>query len=344
MRVLIIAPALPSPSEPGSMAPAARQIQSLIDLGVTMKVQELRGIPRLKYAQAIPRMLGELAGHDLIHAHYGYCGWLARMQPRLPVVISFMGDDLLGTPNADGSLQLASRCMVNANRRLARWVNQVIVKSAEMAEVVQPVPAHIIPNGVDTHLFQPQDKLQARQELNWDPLGTYVLFPGNPSNPRKGFALADAATRVAQSMIGRSINVINLWGVAPDQVALYMNACNAMWMVSMIEGSPNVVKEAMACNLPVVSVPVGDTVQLLGGVEGNRLANRDSDALGAAMAAILSAAPESAGRQAIMNRGLEMHSVARRILHVYEMALGRSAKTPARPDFASARMASVGEA
>jgi glycosyltransferase involved in cell wall biosynthesis len=343
MRVLTITPALPSESEPGSMAPAARQIQSLVDLGVTMHVQEVRGLPKLKYLQAVPRLRRQLNEYDLIHAHYGYCGWLARFQLKRPIVVSFMGDDLLGTPKADGSLELVSRCMISVNRRLAKWVNQVIVKSAEMADVVRPVQAHVIPNGVDTEEFHPQDLLQTRRELGWDPLRTYVLFPGNAKNPRKGFALAEAATKVAETILGRSIDIIRLWDVDPKQVPLYMNACNAMWMVSMIEGSPNVVKEAMACNLPVVSVPVGDTVQQLGGVEGNCIAARDPDALGRAMAEILSTAQPSQGRQAILSRGLDMQCVARRILHVYEMAIGQSTKIHATARYRSTRVATVGE-
>ena len=331
MRVLILTPALPSESDPGSMAPAARQIRSLMELGVEMHVQEMRGIPRLKYLQAVPRMWSQLQHVDLIHAHFGYCGWLARLQFRKPTVVSFMGDDLLGTPNADGSRQVFSRLMVRANRCLAGWVSQVIVKSPEMARVVQPVAAHIIPNGVDIRLFQPHDMAEARCRLNWDAQQIVLLFPGNPENPRKGFALAEAATRVAESRCGRSIRIVPLWGVPPDQVPLMMNACHAMWMVSMIEGSPNVVKEAMACNLPVVSVPVGDTVGLLERVPGNRIALRNATALGQAMAELLVSGECSTGRQAIIDRKLDVQSVARRILYVYELAMGRSQRTADRP-------------
>lgn len=346
MRVLILTPALPSATSPGSMAPAARQIRSLTELGLQMHVQEMRGIPRLKYVQAVPRMWSRLHQVDLIHAHFGYCGWLARLQVRKPVVVSFMGDDLLGTPNADGSRQWFSRAMVSANRRLARFVRQVIVKSAEMANVLRPVPAHVIPNGVDTVLFQPEDMASARSRLDWDPQRIYLLFPGNPENPRKGFALAEAATRVAESICNRSITLVPLWDIPPDQVPRYMNACDAMWMTSMIEGSPNVVKEAMSCNLPVVSVPVGDTLEMLDGVHGNRTAPRDPAALGQAMSELLLGGQRSAGRQAILSRGLDMPSVARRIVHVYELALGQRVRPPLLSQASAAHgfMATIGDA
>ncbi len=139
MRVLTITPQLPTAARPGSMAPTARQIDSLRTQGVAIQVVEMVGLPMLKYLQCLPTAWSALASVDLVHAHFGYCGWLARCQLRKPLVISFMGDDLLGTPNAEGRLERFSQSMVAANRWLARTADAVIVKSAEMAAVVAPV-------------------------------------------------------------------------------------------------------------------------------------------------------------------------------------------------------------
>jgi len=321
LRVLVICPRLPSAERPGSMAPALRQIESLRKLGLEMIVQDMRGLPILKYGPALPRMRHRLRDVDLVHAHFGYCGWIGRMQASKPLVISFMGDDLLGTPNGSGRTTRFSRWMVRFNKRLARWGDEIIVKSQEMAEVIRPVHCHIVANGVDTEKFAPIAKEEARQRLGLDRQKKYLLFPGDPSNPRKGFALADAARKEAEHILGIAIEMFILWGKKPEDVPYCMNACDAMWMTSLIEGSPNVVKEAMACNVPVVGVDVGDVAMMFENVEGYTICRRDPLELGRAMSKVLSQSPDIGGRKRISDLGLGIEQVAKRILQIYWKAL-----------------------
>jgi glycosyltransferase involved in cell wall biosynthesis len=320
----MITPELPSADCPGSMAPTARQIESLREAGVDTAVVDMRGIPKLKYLQAIPRVRALARSVDLVHAHFGYCGWLAKLQSRVPIVVSFMGDDLLGTPKATGELEWFSRQMVRLNRRLATFADAVIVKSREMAEVIAPVEPDIIPNGVDLRAFQPRDRHTARRQLGLASESRIVLFPGNPHNPRKGHALAAAAVRCASERLGEEIQLLPLWGIRPDQVATYMNACNAMLLTSLIEGSPNVVKEAMACNLPLVAVPVGDVAELLENVPGYAVCPRDANSLGEQLVQTLTSSNAIGGRDAIISKALDLESIAQRVLAVYRKVLGRT--------------------
>jgi glycosyltransferase involved in cell wall biosynthesis len=303
------------------MAPALRQIESLRKLGVEMIVQDMRGLPLVKYGPAIPRMRARLKDVDLVHAHFGYCGWIGRMQRSKPLVVSFMGDDLLGTPSANGKTTSFSRLMVRFNKRLARWGDEVIVKSEEMANVIRPVKCHVVANGVDTENFRPIVKEEARQRLGLKKDQLYVLFPGDPSNPRKGFALAEAARLEAEKKAGRSIETLVLWGKHPEDVPYCMNACDGMWMTSLIEGSPNVVKEAMACNIPIAGVDVGDVAWLLNGVNGYAICQREPVELGAVMARMLMQNGEVGGREAIFRLGLGIEQVAQRVLSIYRMAI-----------------------
>ena len=334
MRALMICPELPSADVPGSMAPAARQIESLRKLGLQIDVVDMRGIPKLKYLQVMPKIRRLARKVDLIHAHFGYCGWLARVAPSLlrgkpPLVMSFMGDDLLGTPrNVDGDLEWFSKVMVRANKSLAHKVDQVIVKSREMADVIAPAPSTIVPNGVDVDVFAPMDQQDARRQLNLPLDQKLVLFPGNPDDPRKGHRLASAAVKAASNELRQPIDLIPLWGVDPQQVSVYMNACDMMVMTSLIEGSPNVVKEAMSCNVPIVGVPVGDVAEMLEGVAGCAVCGRDSQEIGGRLAGWMTRPETCGGRQAIINRGLDLESVARRVVAVYEQALGRSIDLP----------------
>ena len=321
MHVLAITPELPRPDRPGSNAPLLRQIESLRERGVRVTALDMRGVPMLKYLSTIPKMHRLLSEVDLLHGHFGFCGWLARCQLQKPLVISFMGDDLLGEPTDRGTPSWFSRQMVRANQRLAATADQVIVKSAEMANVIGHVQSHVVANGVDIDRFRPMDRDLARQKLGWDDTELVILFPGNPENPRKGFSLASEATQTASQQLRKEIRLQPMWGIKPHKVALYMNACNAMWMTSLIEGSPNVVKEAMACDRPIVGVPVGDVEHLFAEVPGCYVCPRDAQILGSTMAEVLVSTPESSGREAILRMALDLGAVADRVIDIYHRAL-----------------------
>ncbi len=325
IRVLMVTPPLPDANRPGSMAPAARQIESLCEFGIEPVIADMRGIPKLKYLQAIPRIRRLARDCDLVHAHFGYCGWLARMQRSKPLVLSFMGSDVYGDTLAGGRPGWFSGTVAWINRNfLSSRVDQILVKSQMMADLIAPAPCTVIPNGVDVQTFKPMDRQQARQQIGLDPDKRYVLFPGNPENPRKGFPTAQSALEVANQKLDQPAEMVKLWGIPPAEVADYMNACDAMFMVSLAEGSPNVVKEAMACNRPIIGVPVGDVEWLLDGVEGCHVCDRDPQQLGAKLAATLQSPHlEVGGRQRIEDYKLDLSSVARRVCQVYEKALGR---------------------
>ncbi len=327
MRVLMICPELPRPGQPGTMAPGMRQIQSIQALGIETVVVDMQGIPKLKYLQLLPKIRRYAKQVDVIHAHFGYCGWLAKLATMFiriqkPVVMSFMGDDLLGTPyNAAGDLKWHSTIAARFNRKIAQRYSRVIVKSREMAEVLAPIPCEVISNGVDVNSFEPLDRVAACEALSIPSDGFNVLFPGNPANPRKGFPLAREAVAIAEKEIGAPIRLLPLSGISPEQVPLYMNACHVMLMTSFIEGSPNVVKEAMATNLPVIGVPVGDVHELLQDVDNCSRCTRNPNAIGKAIAETLRSNSRSNGRAAILNRGLDLQSVALRIASIYDRSV-----------------------
>ncbi|MEZ6091540.1 MAG: glycosyltransferase [Pirellulaceae bacterium] len=329
MRVLMICPELPRADRPGSMAPTARQIESLRQLGVDIDVVDMRGIPKLKYLLAMPKIRGLAKRADIVHAHFGFCGWLGYLSTRLLwrhplMMLSFMGDDLLGTVyDTSGRTTRFSRIMVSANRWLAKKMDHVIVKSNEMASVIQPLACDVISNGIDADRFAPRDRNECRRQLKLSDDAALVLFPGDPDNPNKGYALAKASVDAVRETVDRRLELIPLWGIEPADVAVYMNACDVMLMTSWTEGSPNVVKEAMACNLPVVGVPVGDVPEMLSNLSGYACCSRDPNEIGNCLIELLSAT-EVAGRRAILDRGLDLHSVARRVLAIYERLLAQT--------------------
>ena len=336
LNVLHVCPELPREDCPGSMAPAARQIDSLTDAGVKTQVVDMRGIPKLKYLQAIPRIRRIARDVDVIHSHFGYCGWLSwiatrAMRSRPKLVMSFMGDDLLGTPIADGSLTWTSRVQARINKSFANRFDKVIVKSQEMAGVIAPCKSTVVANGVDMETFQPMSRDEARKRLNLPLDRKQILFPGNPENPRKGHLLAAAAVKVAVQQLDEPIDLVPLWNVDPDDVAIYMNACDAMLMMSFIEGSPNVVKEGLACDLPVIGVQVGDVPEMLDGISGCVVCPRDAEVIGQRLAEQLQSETICNGRAVLQDRGLDLASVAQRVLSIYASATGLQQPTSTSP-------------
>jgi glycosyltransferase involved in cell wall biosynthesis len=314
MKVLMIVPM----SKAQTMPPVLRQVESLRSRGVDIDFFAVDGPPVLKYVRAAPAVVARSRAADLVHGHYGYCGWLARLQIGRPVVVSFMGSDLLGTPDFDGRLTWFSRLVIRADRLLARIADRVIVKSSEMAEIVAPVRADVVPNGVDLEAFRPLDRDEARARLGWRRDARYVLFGSNPRNPRKGFPLAENAVAHVRKCIG-DVEIVALWGVAADDVPVYMSAADVLLMTSLLEGSPNVVKEAMACGLPVVAVRVGDVAELVDGVDvGALVESRDPEAISVALQQILQSRARSTGREALKAKGLALEDVAKRLCAIYD--------------------------
>ena len=178
-------------------APIARQIRSLRDIGVEVDVLSLDGSGKSKYTQAFPRLQEMSKKVDIVHAHYGFVGWLARLQLQAPVLVSFMGSDLKGIADQNGNLTLGSKLEIWSNKILAHLVNAIIVKSQEMADVLSMPKTHVLPNGVDTEIFQPNNKKSAKQELGWSLDEHYVLFPANPADIHKNFSLAENAVQHA---------------------------------------------------------------------------------------------------------------------------------------------------
>jgi glycosyltransferase involved in cell wall biosynthesis len=309
--------------EHGRMAAVERQIESVVALGHDVDVLRVQGRRGLKYVQALPHLLRGGRRADVVHAHYGLCGLLARASFAAPLVVSFMGSDLLGTAGADARATPLSRAVVGLDKILARIADAVIVKSEEMALLVAPVDAHVIPNGVDLGIFAPMSLEEARRRLGWED-GYVALFPGCVSEVRKGFALASSVAEHASATLGEPVRLFPLCDVPAAEVPLVMNASDALLMTSFWEGSPNAVKEAMACDVPVVSVPVGDVERLLHGVSGCAVREREPEALADALVEILRERPRSEGRDALRRHGLDLESVARRVGAVYESVLRTS--------------------
>ncbi|HEV2495353.1 MAG TPA: glycosyltransferase [Terriglobia bacterium] len=322
-RVLVVSNLWPTADDPGYGSFVEAQMESLRPLGVDFDVLFINGrASRWNYFRAVPEMRRRLraARYDLIHAHFGLSGWVARCQLRVPVVLSFMGDDVLGRFERSGRITLYGRLLQISSFLLARLVRAVIVKSAEMRSTLALSSARVIPNGVDLELFRPMEQSTARRALSLDPAKKFVLYPYDPAEQRKRFDVIEAAVERARDEVP-ALEILHARGVPHERMPLYINAADVFVLASLAEGSPNALKEVMASNLPVITVDVGDAVQLVGSVEGCYLVSRDVEAIARKIVEVCQAGTRSRGREAIGH--LTIENVARQIVAVYAQALGR---------------------
>jgi glycosyltransferase involved in cell wall biosynthesis len=284
MRILAITNMYPSTEFPGRGVFVQEQVKGLCAVGVEVRVlfiDRRREGPMAYYRmrRKIARTVTEF-DPDLIHVMYGgvMAEQVARHRHGRPLVVTFHGSDLLGENLSGWTRKIISRYGVNCSRRAASAADGVVVVARHLVRAlnsaVPPDKVHVIPCGIDLERFKPMDSLLCKQKLGWKTNSFHVLFASSNGDPVKRPELARAA--VAQmNPTGRPPELHYLTGISNADVPVWLNASDALLLTSMHEGSPTVVKEALACGLPVVSVDVGDVAERIEGIEGCHLAKPD---------------------------------------------------------------------
>jgi glycosyltransferase involved in cell wall biosynthesis len=182
----------------------------------------------------------------------------------------------------------------------------------------------ILPNGVDTILFRPVEKKVALERIGWETYKKHVFFPAHPARYVKNFQLLQKAFEAIDSLT--PIELHTLENTPHQEVPFYMNASDVVILTSLWEGSPNVIKEAMACSRPVISTDVGDVRWLFGQEPGHFLTSFDPEEIAAAIKVALNFSDKfgrTNGRERIIELGLDSESVAKQIVALYESVLER---------------------
>lgn len=322
MKVLFVVSAYPSKSNPSVQPFVKAQIDSIANLGASIEVYQIKGKGfRHSYLKAIVvvRNMTRQNNYDIVHGHYVYSGIVAANQQYVPSIVSFMGSDINGSMNASGRLTLRGMFEKRMSRRLQGYVDGVIVKNSDMMrKVVCPEKTVIIPNGVDFGIFKPVPKKDARDRLGISSNSRYILFAGNKDSENKGYQIAVKAVSILRRHDNR-YQLLSVSGLPQEKVALYMNAADVLVLPSRKEGSPNVVKEALACNLPVVATAVGDVAEMITGLKGCALAKRSAESFASAVHEVLEESNSFTGRDKVEHLGLD--AVASRILSFYEKTI-----------------------
>lgn len=297
-----------------------RQIDSLKNAGIEISTFDIgtshSPFKVFKKWLDLRRKVKEVDPH-IIHGQYGSIVGLLSVFSGRSAVVSFCGHDLLtGSSVSPVRMYLGFLC----SNLAALWAVGLICKSEQLRGALwwRKSQAVIIPNGVDLDLFSPGCQEEARNELGWG-LQQRIVIINVGSNPvRKGLPLAEEAMKIAQARVpDAELCVIS--NVEPHKMVLYYRAADALVCTSKHEGSPNVVKEALACNLPVVSIPVGDVPLRLTGVHPSVIVEIDPLAIGEALSEVLLNRTRSNGREQV--RALSLDKIAQQVMEVYRSVL-----------------------
>ena len=300
------------------------QKESLIKNNVDIDSFTIHGKGIRGYLSNLKLLKGKLKDtkYDIIHAHYVFSGWLALFTfSKIPIVLSFMGSDVYGVVDNKGRKKLKGLINYFLSKLIQPFVDQIIVKSYNLSKYIYiKHKMKIIPNGVDFDIFKPMNKKQCREELEIDQKKKYVLFLANKTNPRKNFQLLQKAMDLIEDP---NIELFNLtYPVDPDRIPFIINASNVIVLTSFFEGSPNIIKEALACNIPIVSVDVGDVKELVSDVEGCIICKREPISFSASIKSTIDTYMRTKGRASIVN--LEINQIAKEIKAVYKNLLEKN--------------------
>jgi len=194
-----------------------------------------------------------------------------------------------------------------------KW-SKTIVKSEDMKIRLGLNNAIILPNGVDIELFRPLDKKECRNKLEWEWDKKYILFASNPARPEKNFVLAK---QTIENLNNDKIELKVVYDVDHKLMPIYLNAADVFLLTSKWEGSPNIVKEAMACNIPIVATEVGDIKYLFGNIEGYYYTDPDPNKLVEYINFVLNNDIKPTGRQRIIDLNLDYDSFAEKLISIY---------------------------
>jgi glycosyltransferase involved in cell wall biosynthesis len=281
LRILAVTNIYPSHDRPWLGTFVEQQVTGLQSIGVEVKVlyfDRKKEGPFIYYRMAAPitKAIAAFQPH-LLHVMYGgvMADRIIRRSWPVPTAVTFHGSDILGENLSGPWRKLVSRYGVWCSYRAARRASGIVVVARHLERAlpreVERSKVRVIPCGIDMARFKPMDHEACRQKVGWAAGTFHVLFPANNWDPVKRPWLAKAAIELLHKAHGVNAELHMLSGVPYADVPLWINASDALILTSLHEGSPMVVKEALACNVPVVSLDVGDVAERISGIEGCHL-------------------------------------------------------------------------
>lgn len=302
------------------------QGEALIEKGIQLSYFRIEGGGLKNYFKHIYYLRKHVKNNrvDLIHAHYSLSGCVAVLAGRkIPVVLSLMGTDALGDFVGEKKIKFSSRFFILLTWLVQPFLKAIISKSSEVERIVyRKKISYIIPNGVQLDKFiVAESGFRSGLELKSDV--KYILFLGNPLDKNKNYRLAQEAVRLLKRS---DVELINVFNVAHEMVIQYLNSVDVFVSCSFAEGSANVIKEAMACNCPMVVTKAGDAEWVIGDEPGCFISSFDPAQFARDIALALdysSSHGRTNGRKRISDLGLDSDAVTEKLMQVYRTVLNK---------------------
>lgn len=303
------------------------QGDSLIREGVTIDYFLIKGKGIKGYLNNVIKLKKFLRQNhfDIIHSHYILSAVVALLSSfKHKHVVSYMGSDSYGIFIGLGKIKKSSYINIILSKLLCYFVDWIIVKSQNiLSNIPKRNNISVIANGVDIEKFKPLPMDLAREKLKLKSSKKYIYFAGDKKNLRKNFKLAEEAVK---NLNDENIELINPFPISHEEVNLYFNACDVLLLTSINEGSPNVIKEAMAANTPIVTTPVGDVNWLLNNLEGTFISDFNPEHIADDLKKALEFSiykSRTLGRERLIELKLDSKSVATKILSIYKKVLNK---------------------
>ena len=289
---------------PHNVAPFIReQVKALSEQGIAIRFFLVKGRGVRGYLKEISELkkVIRIFKPDIVHAHYGLCGLLANLQRKVPVVTTYHGSDI-----NNPSLRRLSKIAINLS------AHNVFV-SPKLVDIAKPKKNYsVIPCGINLEDYPIIDKREARRLMNLDFNKQYVLFAGAFDNTVKNSQLAKKAVQLLPG-----VELLELKGYSRVQVAHLMCSVDCFLMTSHTEGSPQVIKEAMACGCPIVSVDVGDVREVVGNSDGCFIVSGNAADIAEKIGMALKFGGRTKGKERVEQLGLTNDYIAGKLRSVY---------------------------
>lgn len=308
------------------------QYDSLVAEGLDMQLYSVvgHGVKGfLKNVRALRRVI-KTWQPDIIHAHYSTFGILASIatigiryphsSPHSPkLLVSILGS----FPTRNFKWRYVRFFIQHI------WNGTLVKSERTRAQLGLDLP--IVPNGVNLDIFHPMDQAECRKQVGLRNDTKYIVWCSNPARPEKNWSLAEEAVMLVnenEDENEKQVELVAVYNKPPQEVATYMNAADCLLLTSDTEGSPNVIKEAMACNAPIVTTNVGDVCERLRNLNGCYIAE-DNDCrfidqhkaatiVAADLKTALDYSQRTLGYQRIIDDGLTIELTAQKIIRIYD--------------------------
>jgi glycosyltransferase involved in cell wall biosynthesis len=309
MKTLVVTNMYPNPEQPAFGTFVKDQVDALKRVGIEIEILFVNGRKhKLEYLWGVFRFWWILLRkrYHLIHAHHAMAGFIARLQFSYPVVVTYHGGEV-------GD---------HVPRWLSFWARQgthmfdriIVVNRTEKRMLHDDPKVRVIPCAVNLEEFCPTSLAEARHLLGLPVTKPLVLWAGEYWQYEKRFELVEASLQLLKEWCPE-VELVLVSGKPHSVIPLYMSACDVLLLTSRSEGSPMVIKEAMACNLPVVSTDVGDVAEIIASVENCFLVEPDVADIADKLWRVLQSRRRSDGREKIVCQSSE--PITRRIIAVY---------------------------